>query len=59
MPPPSPDLQFVAILSTDERSGQHRSGIADSAVALDPSACDFASISSGRILRAYLESLLI
>jgi len=55
---PSLDFQLVAILPADEVSRQHAPAIAD-ARRLDLSACDFAWVCSGRMLRAQIESLLI
>jgi len=57
--PPSLNLQIVATVSADELSQQLGPRAADNAGRLNPSACDFASVPSGRILRAHLASFLI
>ena len=57
--PPAVDLQAVVILTPDELLQPQGPAIAADGFSRDSSACDFATVDSGRMLRAHIRSFLI
>ena len=57
--PPTPDLQFVSAVPREDSILHPGPMMADGSLALNPSTCDFATVFSGRTLRALIASFLI